>query len=185
MLPKILFLPAMQQPLALVGMPGSGKTFWAKKIAAHLYIPCYDLDDLIVKETGLSIGKIFKEFGEAVFRKIETDTLKQLLQNPLKENFVLALGGGTPAFFDNMHAINRSCISVYLNLTVGEIIKNIGEDNEQHRPLVKNTTPEELKKLLTKLLKDREDFYKMADYMLYANELSITNFEKIILDAHD
>jgi len=173
----------MKKPIALLGLPGCGKTFWGKALADHLGIAFYDLDQLISRQSGLSITEIFHEGGEALFRSIETSTLYELSNNTLNENFILALGGGTPAFNDNMGLVNAKYTSIYLSKSIESICDNLIKDTKNHRPLVRKTSRMDLTHYIEKLHLDRKISYELAHYMLIDEEISISNLEKIIKDV--
>lgn len=173
----------MVKSLALLGLPGCGKSYWGRKIASNYSVPFLDLDELIEKEAGLSITEIFHEGGEHLFRSIESSTLFTLCQNRLDEKFVLSLGGGTPAFSNNMDILKSCCTSVYLNLSIQSVSKYLLQDSANHRPLVKKTTEAELLVYLENLKAERESAYLLADYQLFEKEISIPNFEKILNDS--
>jgi shikimate kinase len=78
--------------LALVGYRGSGKTSIGRKLADRLWQKFFDVDDLIVQKAGKSIKEIFEQEGEAYFRDLETEVLRELVRTP---DQVLGLGGGT------------------------------------------------------------------------------------------
>ena len=132
--------------IVLLGYMASGKSSIGKKLAKMLSMKFLDLDDYIIEKEGMSISKIFKDKGEIYFRKIENKYLKEALTK--KEDFILALGGGTPCYGNNMDEVNKNeTISIYLqgsNLTMTKrLIKK-----KAKRPLIvsgnKNTsTPEE------------------------------------------
>ncbi len=172
----------MIKPIALLGLPGCGKTFWGNALAKNLTIPFFDLDSLITKQSGLTIPEIFHEGGEALFRSIESSTLFELCTNTMDEAFVLSLGGGTPSFNNNMQVVNNCCTSIYLSMNVKQICTNLTNDKENHRPLVKKSTGVELMQFIEKLLAERKSAYELADYMLVDDEISISNFKKIIKD---
>ncbi len=173
----------MNRPLVLLGLPGSGKTFWGKKLATHLNIPFYDLDELIVQEAGLTIKEIFDEGGESLFRSIESSTLFNICQAKIQDNYILALGGGTPAFNNNMERVNTSCTSVFLDVSISTVVHNLEHDKGNHRPLLEQADKKLLTTLLEKLRSERILAYNQANYLLYEEEISIANFEKIITDA--
>ena len=181
---QTLFLHYMQQSITILGLPGSGKSFWGQKIAQHFEVPFYDLDILIVKESGLSIAKIFEEGGEELFRRIETNILWQLFDNQSDEKFILALGGGTPAFNNNMTIIVNHSKSIYINIDIETIAQQLIDDKQSHRPLVNKSNLTDLKNNLSKVIEERKPFYELADYMIFQNELSLANFEKIIKDIN-
>jgi shikimate kinase len=103
----------MRTPLkiVLVGMPGSGKSTFGKQLAQQLNFVFVDLDHVIEKETGKSISDIFQQEGEGKFRELESFYLEKCLDGV--EGFILATGGGTPCFNDNMDLINKESVSIF------------------------------------------------------------------------
>ena len=84
----------------LIGFMGSGKTHWGKELSKKMSIPFFDLDEKIVEHEDKSIVQIFAEEGEEYFRLLEKDVLHLLTES--HETFVMACGGGTPCFFNNI-----------------------------------------------------------------------------------
>ena len=78
--------------IVLIGMPGSGKTTVGKEVARRLGREFLDTDALIVKKTGMEITKIFKERGEPYFRRVESETVREIAD---RQGAVIAAGGGT------------------------------------------------------------------------------------------
>ena len=145
--------------LYLIGLPGSGKSSLGKKLAEEAKIPFIDLDETIEQEAGVSISKIFAEKGEEFFRSLEAVALRQQSKAP---DFVMACGGGTPCFHDNMKFIHSSGESIYLNTSITEIISRFDLQGKQARPLLAETTPEQLEEKLKALLAKRISFYEQA-----------------------
>ncbi len=83
---------ARREMLFLYGPPASGKSTWAKRIAAATGWTLVDLDAEIVKAAGRTIPEIFAAEGEAVFRAIEKDCLRRICEDAGTK--VVALGGG-------------------------------------------------------------------------------------------
>lgn len=147
--------------LYLIGLPGSGKSFLGKKLAEELKIFFIDLDEAIEQEAGISVNKIFSEKGEEYFRNVEAIALRQQSKAP---GFVMACGGGTPCFHDNMKFMNESGISVFLNVPISEIVKRLSVKEKQVRPLLAGT--ENLENKLKGLLEKRISFYNQANVIL-------------------
>ena len=82
--------------LFLYGPPASGKSTWAKKIAAATGWKLVDLDAEIVKAEERSIPEIFAAGGEKGFRAIEKRELKRVCasETSAPQGQVVALGGG-------------------------------------------------------------------------------------------
>jgi len=95
-----------KEKIFLIGMPASAKTTLGEKLAAHLQIPFIDLDDVIVKAAGKSIKEVFEQEGEDHFRELEHDALHQSIN--AHPGFIMATGGGTPCFFDNMKVMKKA-----------------------------------------------------------------------------
>src|SRR5258706_8334488 len=103
----------------LIGLMGSGKSFWAERLSNILHIPAFHLDDEIEKEERRTIAEIFAEQGENYFRIKESEVLKSFAG---KENFILSTGGGTPCFHNNMKWMNDHGITAWIDEPV-EIIE--------------------------------------------------------------
>jgi shikimate kinase len=101
---------------------GSGKSYWGKKWAAINHMSFVDLDELIEKKSGKSIADIFETLGEEHFRKLEAETLRSCAQ---MEDTIVACGGGTPCFYENMHWMNDHGITIHLSATPTEILQRV------------------------------------------------------------
>lgn len=143
----------------LLGYMGSGKSTVGKKLAKTLHYEFIDLDEYIVKKEGTSINEIFKNKGEIYFRKLEHNTLKEILiQNT---NFVLALGGGTPCYGNNNQLINELSFSIYLKASIQELYSRLVKEKDD-RPLIKNIEDDDLKEFIAKHLFERSEYYEKA-----------------------
>jgi shikimate kinase len=141
----------------LTGFMGAGKTTVGKKLASHLKYNFIDLDQQVEKETGKSIALLFEE-GENRFRETETHILKKTLNI---ENTVVATGGGTPCFNDNMNWMNDNGFTVYLKLTTGSLFHRLAE-SKQNRPLLDGKSDVALMEFIIQALQERERFYNMS-----------------------
>jgi len=146
----------------LVGMMGSGKSFCSKKLASKLDTSPYDLDHLIELLEEKTIAEIFKEDGEVFFRNKETEVLKWFAE---KKNFVVATGGGTPCFNNNMQWMNEQGITIWLNESIEVLVQRLKKEKE-HRPLIKNLSDNELASFLINKLEERKPFYSLATHTI-------------------
>ena len=144
--------------ISLIGYMGSGKTTVGKILAKQLGRTFIDLDHFIENAHDRTIPEIFREKGEIGFRKIEREMLENLLQ---KENIILSLGGGTPAYYNNMHLINQLSHSVYLQTPLNELTERLCKNKEQ-RPLLLHLEDDELAEYIAKHLFERRAFYEQA-----------------------
>ena len=78
--------------VALVGLPGSGKSTIAPLVADRLGWEAIDLDDEIEASSGRSPAAIIAADGEAAFRDLELTALERILRRP--GPMVIACGGG-------------------------------------------------------------------------------------------
>ena len=146
----------------LVGLPGSGKTAVGKKIASSLGVLFIDLDSEIEKVEGMTIPAIFETKKEDHFRKIESYQLKRwcLADN----NFVMATGGGTPCFFDNMETINQAGTSIFLDIPTQEIAQRLMKTDLSQRPFFAKLNQESLKDHIEFMRSQRIHFYRQAHW---------------------
>lgn len=147
-------------------MPGSGKTTLGKQLAEYLKVRFIDLDHEIEKSEESTISEIFNKSGEPYFRQVESKTLHLLANSP--EQFVISTGGGAPCFHDGITTINRTGISIFLDVSVGELIRRLEKD--QNRPLLRNA---ELAQKLTSLRETRLPVYMQAQIMLTGDSISL------------
>ncbi|SMD46341.1 shikimate kinase [Aquiflexum balticum DSM 16537] len=156
--------------IVLVGMPGSGKSTFGMQLARQLNFVFFDLDKIIEEETGKSISYIFEHDGEGKFRELETIYLEKYLGGI--EGFVLATGGGTPCFNDNMELINKKSISVFLDVSLEEIYKRIPKNQSGKRPMFSGLDEGEIILKLKNLHADRERYYRQAKIIISGEDIS-------------
>lgn len=143
--------------IILVGYMASGKSTIGKLISESLHIPFYDLDDLIETHLNLKVNEIFKQKGELFFRKKEREVLMEFLN--ATENFVLALGGGTPCYYDNFELYQTTGVySMYLKASVATLLERL-VSQKATRPLISSFNNVELEEFVAKHLFERSYFY--------------------------
>lgn len=149
-----------QRSTFIIGFTAAGKTTFGKQLAEQLQVPFYDLDEEIEKKEGKTIPDIFRLKGEEVFRELEAKTLREL---PLKEGVVIACGGGTPCFHNNLNYLKENGTVIYLKKTPVQILQQLSQTEIEKRPLLKNKSPEEIEQWIIETLAQREVFYLQAD----------------------
>lgn len=162
--------------LFLLGMMGSGKTYWAEKLKKKLKIPAYDLDALIEMMEEKTIAELFEEDGEEYFRKAEAKMLRLFAE---KKQFILSCGGGTACYNDNMKWMNKNGITVWLDEPAEVLTERLLKEKSL-RPLIKNLDDSALKAFLTTKLQERKPFYNQAIYRLNEKNLTESAFDKIL-----
>lgn len=156
----------------LIGFMGSGKSFLGKLWADDNQLPFYDLDSLIEEEERMAIDKIFATYGEDYFREKEAAALRN---TDRFSNAIIACGGGTPCYFDNMQWMNKNGVTVFLNQTEDNIYKHVQNDKKV-RPLILEQDQEKLQSFITNKLKDRFPFYNQSQTTLLSHQLNKDGF---------
>lgn len=136
----------------------SGKTTFGTALAKKLQREFIDLDQYIEKKTGMTVSEIFAKEGQDGFRRIERDSLKEVAK---MENAVIACGGGTPCFFNNMNFLNANGLTVYLETSEDVLLRRLVVLN-QTRPLVAGKSELEIASTIETQLKTRRPFYEKA-----------------------
>lgn len=143
------------QIIYLIGFMGSGKTTAGKALASRSGWSFIDLDKTIENHAGKSVPDIFFDHGEEYFRKVESEVLLNLKAS---ENTVVATGGGTPCYNENMEYMINSGVTVYLQMTPEKLLKRLA-DSRAKRPLIRDLKNEELQSFIEEKLAEREKFY--------------------------
>jgi shikimate kinase len=135
----------------LVGFMGAGKTSVGRALAAQLGWSFVDLDVEIERSQRMPVRDIFSKSGEARFRQLEREHLKQLSERP---RVVIALGGGASVDPENRRVMDSTGTSVWLNVPFEIAARRVSMDGT--RPLFKD--PEHAERLY----ETRLPIYKLA-----------------------
>jgi 3-dehydroquinate dehydratase-1 len=151
--------------IALIGMPGSGKTTIGRLAAEKLGLKFVDADEYILASESRTIPEIFTE-GEAAFRAIEKKAIHDISRD---KNVVIATGGGVIKNYSNIETLKENGIVIFLDRPIENIISDI---NTSTRPLLKGGVES-----LYKLLEERYELYKnYCDFHIVNN----STIEKVI-----
>lgn len=123
--------------VALVGLPGSGKSTIGRHLARRLHVELIDTDALIEKRLGETIRAFFEREGEERFRQIEHETLRDVLTNPRR--CVMATGGGIVLRDDNRHLLAHGAVVIYLHSLPEDLARRLRHDRQ--RPLLQVANP--------------------------------------------
>ena len=132
-----------------------------------------DLDKVIVQKEHSSIPDIFSDKGEDYFREVERKYLLELINK--EGGFVLATGGGAPCFFENMADMNKSGITIFLNVALEDLFKKLSKKGTHKRPLLKDKTNDELYNELASKLDERLKYYEQSKIRLNQRFAEITD----------
>lgn len=160
--------------IALIGMPGCGKTTIGKLLARKLNYEFVDMDKFIEKTSKKTVKELFA-ISEEHFRDIESDACKTLSD---LSKAVIATGGGVVKREDNIQFLRKNCVIVFIDRTTEDILADI---DYKSRPLLADDYRENLCRLYNEryaLYKKYSDFWvvnnkslgcivgEIADYVL-------------------
>ena len=142
----------------LIGYMGSGKSKMGEAASKILKFDFVDTDKLITQVGGKSISEIFEQNGQEHFRELEKDILHTLVS---REKLMVATGGGTPMYQDNMDWMMAHGITVYLEANAGLLFHRLAS-SRGGRPLIEKLNDVELMEQITGHLAVRIPVYRRA-----------------------
>jgi shikimate kinase len=134
----------------LIGLPGCGKSTLGKKLAEKINYKFIDMDQDIEVKACMFIDEIFQMYGEAYFRALEKNTLKEYQE---LDNIIISTGGGIVNDLSNKKLFDGTCIYLKADL---ESIKKRLEQSDIVRPLLSKMSLEEI----YNMRKDKYNYFK-------------------------
>lgn len=159
---------------------GAGKSHWGQVLSQKLGLQFFDLDEQVIESAGKPIPAIFAEEGEEKFRLLEKDTLHLITES--HESFVMACGGGTPCYFNNIDYMNISGTTVWINTPLEELYKRLIKEKSL-RPLISELEDEPLRNFISKKYSDRRIFYEQASAVIDEEPIEIQHLIDKIFHA--
>lgn len=176
--------------IALIGYMYSGKSSVAHRLSYEFGIPSYDLDDIFEERYHTTIPIFFKKYDEPLFRKLETQLLQQTLTHLLDSTstpnnspaqYILATGGGTPCYNNNMELIKQYATSIYLRYSSQSLYERMLVAHHT-RPVLAAVPVEQRHDFIAQQLHERNKFYSQADIIIDADKLSTKEICQQIID---
>ena len=155
--------------LFVVGYMASGKTTFGKALAEKLGTTFIDLDQYIEEKSSKTISQIFLDLGEEGFRELEKECLHNAVMS--EPDAVIACGGGTPCFFDNMEFLNQQGITIFLETSIPVLISRLIEENNK-RPIMAGKSDDEIRQKVLSQLCDRLPHYLEAKMKWNGDDLN-------------
>jgi shikimate kinase len=160
--------------IALIGMPGSGKSTVGRLLARHLKLRFVDSDHEIERRIGMPIRSFFEIQGEEAFRDVESQVIDDLSQ---EDGTVLATGGGVVLRAANRERLRERRRVIYLRSTPEELYRRLRHDTQ--RPLLQVGDP---LRRLRELYRERDPLYRQtAHYSVEAARPSVPNLMNMVL----
>ncbi|MEH0166866.1 shikimate kinase [Paucibacter sp. JuS9] len=161
--------------VALVGMPGGGKSTVGRQLARQLDVPFVDSDTEIEKRIGCAIKSFFAREGEEAFRLIESEVIAGLLA--ADSDMVLATGGGAVLREENRDCLHERSTVLYLRSTPEELFRRLRHDTQ--RPLLQVKDP---MAKLRELFAVRDPLYRRtAHFVLETGRPSVQGLVNMVL----
>ena len=158
------------QRIFLIGFMGAGKTTIGKELASLMRLSFVDLDFFIENRYHKTIRQIFEEKGEGAFRDMEQKALQEVAEF---EDVVISTGGGTPCFHQNMLFMNEKGTTVYLKVSIAELIQRISL-NKSSRPVLKGYSDNGLKLFVEEIMAKRSPVYEQAQIIFHTEAQDIS-----------
>ena len=160
--------------LAIIGLPGSGKSTIGRQLASRLEVDFYDSDAVIERQSGCSIREFFERDGEPAFRDIEHAVMDDLTQ---KSECVISTGGGVILHPGSRAMLRARCCTVYLHSQPEDIFRRVRKD--RNRPLLQVADPLEK---LQHLYAERDPLYReTASFVVETGRPSVFSVIQTIL----
>lgn len=166
--------------ITLIGYMGAGKSTIGRHLAKILEYTFIDLDDYIEEKEGQTVKEIFENKGEIYFRKAETKWLSEITTH--QDNIVLAVGGGTPCYGNNIEMMNMdNVVSIYLKLPPGYLANRLFNERSG-RPLISHlNTIEALTEFVGIHLFERQSYYHKAKLTIAAEHKTVADLAREII----
>ena len=162
--------------ISLVGMRGAGKTTVGNILARSLKVPFYELDALIIKDTGLSLREIFDLEGETYYRAVEESILERVLK---KTPGVIAAGGGLVMNPNSLLRLKLHTFVVWLQAAPETLIDRVQTGKDRRRL----SAHPDVRKQLKVILDRRTPYYAQADLVVNTTDKSAETISKTIVNA--
>lgn len=155
---------------------GAGKSTSSKRLAHRLGMDFYDTDRLFENRYRISVSDFFNKYDETLYRKLETNILQSTQEY---DNAVIATGGGTACFNDNMQWMNQHGLTVFLKVSPQTAFNRLSKSKVK-RPLVTNKTPQELQEFIQVNYTERMSFYEQAMITIKGEDLDLDLLVNVI-----
>lgn len=154
-----LLYNGVMESIALIGMPGSGKSTVGRALARALDMSFVDADKEMLVRTGASIATVFEIEGEVGFRQREATLIRELL---CRKDTVLATGGGAILDESTRAALREHTLVIYLRATLDALWERTRRDSA--RPLLRTADP---RSTLADMLGERDPLYAATAHIAF------------------
>lgn len=165
----------MKENILLIGFMGTGKSTVSRELKSKTGMPEIDMDQYIVDKENMSISEIFEKFGEDYFRTIETECLKEILNNT---GVIVSCGGGVVVKDENVTYMKDKGKIVLLTATPETVFERVRYSNS--RPILNNNMSVEF--IAGLMEKRRERYLAVADVIIETDNKAVGDIAAEILN---
>ncbi len=151
--------------IVLIGFMGVGKSMFSNRLGNILNRDVLSTDDLIEQKEGRLVSRIFADSGEAYFRRVEREIVREVSQ---RKDVIIDCGGGVVLSPENTASLKKTGTLIYLKASPERIYENIKEQG--HRPLLSGDDP---RARIAELLAQRKPLYEQADYTIETDHKTV------------
>lgn len=149
-------VPGRSRRIALIGMRGAGKTTLGGRLAKAMRVPFFELDQEIERMAGTSLAALIEMYGQAAYRRYESQALHALLDS--RPEFVVATGGGLVSEPETYELLLQHCFTVWIRATPEEHMQRVLAQGDL-RPMAGSARAMDD---LRRILKERTPLYARA-----------------------
>ena len=161
--------------IILVGFMGTGKTVTGRVLAERTGMTLVDMDSLIEERQKKTIPEIFTTAGEAAFRVMERELVKELSK---KSGLIISTGGGIVLNPDNIADFEKTGLVVCLTASLETIFQRVA--NDTNRPLLAGDKKTQIQALLAK----RQPLYGAIAHRIDTDGLTAEETAQPILELY-
>lgn len=167
------------QRIYIIGYMGAGKSGVAKRLSARMGWQCCDTDAMFEEKYRISINDFFAKYGQDLFRKLESEILHTTAQ---MDKVIVATGGGTPCFFDNMKWMNDNGLTVFLSMSPKSAAVRLSQTKKK-RPLTQGLSGDEMLHFVEQQYEQRLPFYTQAQMTFKAENCDVEGIANTLIDT--
>lgn len=165
-----------RQNIVLIGFMGTGKSSVAHHLHELYQMEVAEMDDIIVEREGMPIPEIFATKGDAYFRSLETNLIKELQK---RDNIIISCGGGAALREENVKAMKENGYVILLTASPETIFQRVGMDS--NRPVLNGRrSPEGIRALMEER---RPKYEAAADVIITTDNKSTSQIASEIIHA--
>lgn len=163
--------------IILIGFMGCGKTSVGKYLSRMQEYHFVDTDKWIEDKEKKTIPELFASFGEAAFRQMETECIKELLTMKHQVSMVLSVGGGLVLKEENRQLLKQLGTIIFLDASVDTLYERLKKDTS--RPLLQGGNPKE--RIITLLMERKAVYENCCDEVIQVDDKSFREIADEIL----